>query len=447
MTTIDPTRLQWQAGMAVGVGEFCEPAAITTFGYECTTGGTAGTKEPNWPTTAGATVTDGTVVWTARTAVTITWTARALYKTGATEPTWPTVVGGTVVDGNITWTAETPAITDPKCPQSKRAFPMASKIYSDKDDVLRYCATNDPRDWSTQDDAGFFPVGTHSPLSSGTTALGEYRGRLAVFTATNLLIVTVDPDPANITLFDNQGGIGTIYDKAIASVAGDLYFLTRQGVRSLSIAAGASTLESGDVGAAIDSLIRAKLAAPGVNPIGFYYPGAAQYWLAFGTDVFVYSQSRLGKIGAWSRYLFPWPIEAAAQINGELYLRSGNVVYKLDSDATSDGGVLGSDPAISFAGTIWWPHLDMGKPGGTKQLIGVDVVGYGNPTISIGYDQTNAAAYTTPCAIPADTVPGCIVPIPVTAPSLAVKVVYAAGQAWQLNAVNLYLNDLKVGST
>lgn len=60
----------WQPGTAYSTGKFGRPtinAASTGLVYEATTGGTSGTTEPAWPTTAGSTVVDGTVTWTART--------------------------------------------------------------------------------------------------------------------------------------------------------------------------------------------------------------------------------------------------------------------------------------------------------------------------------------------------------------------------------------------
>ena len=272
----------WLARQPYAVTEFVEPPAILGFGYEATTAGTSGTVEPAWPLAAGGTVVDGTVTWTARTATTITWTASPLYKSGATTPTFPTAVGATFTDNGITWTTRTPAITDKKCPQSKIAFAIASKVYSPYKDVTRYSATNSPRDWSTQDDAGFLPTGQHSPTSVETTAMAEYRGRLAIWTASHLQIWTVDPDPAENALFDSIAGIGTVYPKAVTSVSGDLFFTTRLGIRSVSIAAGAENLQTDDVGTPIDPLVQAKLAGPEM-PIGMYYPGSGQFWMCFNS--------------------------------------------------------------------------------------------------------------------------------------------------------------------
>lgn len=423
----------WKPINDFAVGWIVEPPAVLGFFYEVTTAGKTGLTEPAWPQTAGSTVTDGTVVWTARTATTITWTAESLYKTGATEPAWPTTVGATVADGTLTWTARTAAITDAKCPQSKLAFPIASKIFAPYRDVTRYSSTNNPRDWSAQDDAGFIPTGMHAPTNVEVTALGEFRGRLAIWTASHLQIWTVDPDPRDITIFDSIPGLGTRYPQAATAVSGDLFFVTPLGVRSLSIAAGSQNLQTGDIGTPIDPLIQAKLAGPTL-PIGMYYPGNGQYWLSFGNEMFVYSQSRLGKVGAWSRYVFPYAIDDWTHLNGELYLRSGDKLYRADEAATTDAG-------IGFEGVVWWPYLNRGNPRQDMRLESLDIEGYGSASVSIGYNQTNSAAYTTPYTVSADTVPGGTIPIPVTAPSMAVKLTYAPGQSWELLQLTLYLQD------
>lgn len=154
--------------------------------------------------------------------------------------------------------------------------------------------------------------------------------------------------------------------------------------------------------------------------------------------VFVYSQSRRGKVGAWSRYVFPYPIESWTQMAGELYLRSGNKAYRMDESLTADDGV-------QFEGVVWFPYLDIGSPGTTKMLESIDVVGYGAPTVSVGYDQVNTTAYTTPYTINPDTVTGGRIPMAVSGPSLALKITYAPGQAWELLAASLYLQDQGMG--
>ena len=56
----------WAASRPRVVGDVVRSAASTThgYGYICTAAGTSGTSAPTWPTTLGATVTDGTAVWT-----------------------------------------------------------------------------------------------------------------------------------------------------------------------------------------------------------------------------------------------------------------------------------------------------------------------------------------------------------------------------------------------
>lgn len=451
---------KWTPARIVSVDDIIEPRNKLTTMYKCTVSTGAkktGDVEPTWPDTIGVTVNDGDLTWTTVEANYITWIARNIYKTYTTEPTWPTVPGDTVVDayalgGEVTWKARTPEITDPKCPHTEIAYPMSQKVFAPgagtQSDVLRYSTTNDPRNWSDEDDAGFLATGQNAPESVETTAVGEYRGRLAVFTASGCQIWTPDPDPAEMALFDSIKGIGTNYMRAHASVAGDLFFLTTLGVRTLSVAAGSTNLQAGDVGTGIDSLVYDSMQL-GDDPIGLYYPGQGQYWLAFPgddtTDVYVYSMPELGKRGSWSRYEFPWVLECATQLDGELYLRANDNLYFVDELATRDETSSGA--FVGYQGLIQWPYLDLGSPGTTKMLISCDVAGIGIPFLSVAYDQNNLGSITTPYQISDDTTYGSRVPIAVSSPSFSVKLTWPADRAgpWQLNSFDLFVDDMRTG--
>src|SRR5262245_22911358 len=68
-----PVGDRWLANTAYALGEVVTPSSGGTVGnghtYRCTTAGTSGATQPSFPTSEGATVTDGTVVWTETTPV------------------------------------------------------------------------------------------------------------------------------------------------------------------------------------------------------------------------------------------------------------------------------------------------------------------------------------------------------------------------------------------
>lgn len=432
------TVLTWQPGQLVTVGQVVAPTQPNGFVFEATTapaGARTGTAEPNWPLVAGNTVVDGTVTWTARTATSITWQAVALYKSGPAEPVWPNTIGGTVVDGTITWRATTYHVSDPKCPNTKQTVIAASKVFKVSKDVVRYCATNNPADWSTVGDAGFLPTGLQAQIDPIGQALGIYRSNLIVWSAGEAQVWQVDPDPARMTLIDSLPSIGSTFYRAHASVSGDLYFLTRLGVRSISIAGGSTNLQAGDIGTPVDKLVQQDIATDN-DPIGLFYPGGGQYWLAFDNETWVYSQSRIGGIGAWSRYDFSF--DDFTQSDGQLYLREGNTVYLVDEDSAQDAGQ-------NVDAIVQWPWLDLGQPGVQKMMVGIDVTGSGSPSVAVGWDETNPAAFTAPYAVSGDTQPGQIIPIPVSGPSFSLRLTYTGStQAWELQAASLYLNALRM---
>ncbi|HFK2007190.1 TPA: hypothetical protein ACGW8W_000060 [Stenotrophomonas maltophilia] len=159
------------------------------------------------------------------------------------------------------------------------------------------------------------------------------------------------------------------------------------------------------------------------------------------STVFVYTM-RSGKQGAWSRYLFPFAVEAFAQLGNDLYIRHGDEISAVSDFALGDdvGG-----QTIPFGGTVWWPWLDFGTPGVTKMMEGFDIVSQGTPSVSIGYDQRNTAAFTEPYTVDPDTLPGGVIPFPLSAPTFSLRVDFAPGKKWALTQASLSFFDMGNG--
>ncbi len=412
--------------------------------------GTSASTEPVWPLVNGEQVVDNTVIWEAVLASRVTWTASPILKSGPTEPVWPTSVGGFVADGTISWQCVSRRVEDVNCPNTKVVQIIASKVFAVDGDIVRFSATANPLDWSSEKDSGYLPTGLQSANANDMTVLGQYRGNLVAMNPSSFQNWQVDPDPTAMALLDQREGIGSSYNRAAQPVGNELFFLPQLGVRSVGRAAGTDSLAAGDIGMPIDSLIQEALAVPGVRPLGTYYPGSGQFWLAMRhavgapqapTQVFVYTLS--GGSGKWSRYTFPWSIEEFAQLGDDLYVRHGDFVSRVDPVAVADD-VAGVP--VNFASSVWWPWLDFAAPGVTKMLQGIDYIGLGQgPTIAIGYDERNVAAFTAPYQLSSDTLPGGIIPMAVSAPSFSVKLSFAGGQKWTVNAVNVMVTNLGNG--
>jgi hypothetical protein len=436
------------------VGTQAPPGLI----YKAVQAGAAvsGVSEPSWPLTLGVQVNDGGVIWEAVQTARVVWEAAPLYVSGGAEPAWPTVAGGTVADGTIKWVAISRRIEDPKCPNSKVVAIAASKVFAGDKDIVRYCATANPLDWSSANDAGYLPTGLQQSGANDVAVLNLYRSNLVAMNASTFQMWQVDPDPASMSLLDSIDGIGSIYQLAAQAVGNDLFFLTPLGVRSVGIAANSTNLQAGDVGMPIDPLLRDLLAtiAPGHAT---YYPAMGQYWLAFGSDVLVYTMGPPGQPGAWSRYLFPWAIDEFTLLGSTLFLRHGDTIAAIDETTYADADLFGD---TGIEGVVQWPWLDLGLPGTTKRLTGVDLVAVGHVTIGVAVDQSqplDSVPYTAAASVPADTLTGLLVPIPAAAPSFSFELKFDSPSPplpgmctpqwppvydhWEAQAMNIYIQD------
>jgi hypothetical protein len=417
--------------------------------------GFSGTTEPLWPSVNGQQVVDNEVIWEAITGSRVVWEATPIIVSDYYEPDWPLEVGASVSDGTAIWTAVARRVIDEKCPNSPIVAIGSSKVFSGDDDIVGFSATVNPLDWSAEDDAGYLPFGLQTFGAMPVKALGLYRGNLACFNSQGYQIWQIGEDPADHALLD-AGPIGCVWPRTPLAVMNDLVFLSAVGVRNIGVAGASTNLQVGNFGQQIDPLVIEKIRddnpySRADDPFSLYIPAFGQYWLIFGDEAFVLTVNG-NKQMSWSRYVFPEALTDWTLDGDDLILRTeSGKVWRVSDEALFDDTRIndyeGGD-GIPFEGIVQWPHLDLGSFGVEKQFVGFDLVATApeGVSVSIGYDQRDLDARTTDYEMDADTLPGKLVPIVVTAPSFDMRLTFAGGQRWEWQASCLYINDRRPGS-
>lgn len=356
---------------------------------------------------------------------------------GGAEPAWPTTIGSTVVNGALTFTCRTFAITDTNCPHTKPVTKRQQKMYAASGSNVRFCKTGDVRDWTAASDAGFLPAGLQATGSDQVTAVGQFQSNLAVFFSDSLQVWVVDPDPANNALTGSVENVGTIFPKSPRAMAGDLFFLAQNGFRSVSLLALTNNLQDQDVGTGIDKIVKPSFVSTD-DPISIYYPKLGQWWCLNGDEAWVYSFSRTSKLSAWSKFTFDISIDDATILDQELYVRSGDNVYKVSTDVYKDG--TSSTPLVD----IEMYFQDAQKPGVLKQWWGVDVIGTGTPTISFLFDAADETLESQEYEYPAVTEPGTLNPVELCSTRIAPHIQHQIDEELEISLITLYYEDLGV---
>lgn len=166
------------------------------------------------------------------------------------------------------------------------------------------------------------------------------------------------------------------------------------------------------------------------------------------TTVYVYTINVPNAPGKWSYYILPLDVTDFTQLNERLYIRGGDDVVVLDDSVYYDyvGRSVEAGGQVPFLGVVQTPYIDLGSPGVEKMLVGFDSVNLGTPSVQMGYDEYNLANLTAPFTIPADTIPGMIIPLPIASPSFSLKLTFPAGAPWKMMSANFYTMRFRVGA-
>lgn len=329
-------------------------------------------------------------------------------------------------------------IVDSNCPNTKAVVKIASKIFavgSGIGDVVRYSASSNPRDWSLPKDAGFLPTGLNSRGDRSANALGIYKNDLVVLSRDGAQVWKVDPDPTKMSLSSIVENVGTSFPGSVSNVAGDLYFLSDYGFRSITTLQYTNSLSDVDIGSPIDSLVRPETKAAGIFPRAFYFYGTGQYICAIKNQLFVYSISKTSKIAAWSRYFIGGEIDSFAELGQELYIRVGDSVYKLSEDVYTDDGT-------QYEVLIQLPYMDFKAPGQLKRIYGADLIVDGKCDFSICFDVRSSDCYTTPVQLKGNTAPGGMIPIECVGTEFSLRFRNYDNKPFRLDSVTIYYDIL-----
>ena len=334
---------------------------------------------------------------------------------------------------------EVTQITDGQCPHTAAVLKASSKMFAVSPDgqTVRFSKTGDPTNWSESEDAGFLPTGLNSRGAREAKALGIYQNNMVVLSRDGAQVWAIDPDPTAMSLTDRVENVGSSFPMSLATVAGDLYFLSDYGFRSITTMQLVSKLSDVDIGSPIDDLVRPAIRTKETEPKAVYFYGTGKYMCAIDKQVFVYAVSRTAKIAAWSRYELPVTIDAWAELEGILYIRSGDDVYMLDEDGYTDDGQ-------EYEVLIQIPWMNFKSPGVLKHMYGIDIAMEGECYISVGMDARRPDSFTDEVRVVGNTYGGDLIPLECCGTEFSFRFRNKTDQPFQLNALTVYYNPLGV---
>jgi len=268
-------------------------------------------------------------------------------------------------------------------------FTFGTKVYALSGSNLHGSGVAQPTKWTTDATGAFFiDMSSQSSGAEQLVAVAPYQGMLAVFSAANIQIEYVDPDPTLNKLSQVLSNTGTVSGRSVTQFGdSDLFYLADSGIRSVRARDASNAAATTDLGVPIDDLVAPHLAslteAQRANVIGLVEPRGGRFWMIVDDTIYVLSYFPGAKVSAWTTYKPGFSIEYAVVFNRKVYLRSGDTIYVYGGE----GSALTYDDTVSAVARL--PYLDANKPWAQKQWTGYDAALSGQWEVRAFMEPTN----------------------------------------------------------
>lgn len=270
-------------------------------------------------------------------------------------------------------------------PKGTSVVTHKNKVYTVGGSIVRFSASGSATDWAGTG-AGFINLANQYSGSESLIGLAPYQQQIAVFGAKTSQLWTMASDPASNSVLQVFAETGARAARAIKSYGDiDVFFLARNGIRSIKARESINVAGVADVGTAIDTLVldwnRAQAAGVVEKAVSVVEPSDGRFWLAVGTRVFVYSYFPASKIAGWTWYEPGFSVSDFAVANDRVYVRAGDSIflYGGENDATYDASRV----------TVQMPFIDGKKPGTYKHVGGVDQAANGTWAVDLLMDPND----------------------------------------------------------
>lgn len=245
---------------------------------------------------------------------------------------------------------------------------------------------------------GFVDMDNQTQVPEALAAMAPFQGKLAFFARRSVQIWQEDADPANWAFLQVLTNIGTVAKDSVRTTGDlDALFLADTGIASLRARETTGNAFVDDLGAAIATLVKEKLALDedeGANACAVIEPTTGQYWLYLYDTIFVLSYYPSSKVLAWSKYEpkdsqgLTFEPEKFVVFQGQVFCRAGNIVYAY--------GGANKQTYDDILVTIETPWLDLKTPGTMKSGVSLNAAYTGWWKIYVSMDPGDGVISPTP---------------------------------------------------